>query len=169
MDSGPTVAAVRELLRGVVLVTGNRNKIAEARRLCGAELEAIELELPEIQSLDLEEVLRAKGEEAFRRLRRPLIVEETGLELAAPLEKLSTFYLSPGACSESMELYLAKVRKPEDSKRYAGIKEEAEDIKIRVLSLENAIKLIEIGHIQDAKTIIALLMLKDRVWKQTDY
>lgn len=70
-------------LQGVVLVTGNRGKLEEARRLCGADLEAVEVDLPEIQSLDLLTVLRAKGEEALRRLQRPLIVEETGLELAA--------------------------------------------------------------------------------------
>lgn len=68
-------------LQGIVLVTGNRGKLAEARRLCGADLEAVEIDLPEIQSLDLIAVLRAKGDEAFRRLQRPLIVEETGLEL----------------------------------------------------------------------------------------
>jgi non-canonical purine NTP pyrophosphatase (RdgB/HAM1 family) len=41
------------------------------------------VDLPEPQSLDLLEVLRAKGAEAFRRLQRPVVVEETGLELAA--------------------------------------------------------------------------------------
>ena len=66
-----------------VLVTGNADKLAEARRIVGAELEAVELDLPEIQSLDLEEVLRAKGAEAWRRLQRPLVVEDTAMELAA--------------------------------------------------------------------------------------
>ncbi|HVT60872.1 MAG TPA: non-canonical purine NTP pyrophosphatase [Thermoanaerobaculia bacterium] len=66
-----------------VLVTGNRGKLAEARRLAGPRLEAVELDLPEIQSLDLLEVLRHKGDEAWRRLGRPLVVEEAGLELAA--------------------------------------------------------------------------------------
>ncbi|HXO19004.1 MAG TPA: non-canonical purine NTP pyrophosphatase [Thermoanaerobaculia bacterium] len=66
-----------------VLVTGNPGKIAEARRLVGPELEAVELDLPEIQSLDLAAVLAGKGEEAWRRLGRPLVVEEAGLELAA--------------------------------------------------------------------------------------
>ncbi len=83
MNPEDRTLAAPSLLRDVALVTGNPNKIAEARRLCGIELEAVELELPEIQSLDLEEVLHAKGEEAYWRLRRPLIVEETGLELAA--------------------------------------------------------------------------------------
>jgi non-canonical purine NTP pyrophosphatase (RdgB/HAM1 family) len=66
-----------------VLVTGNRGKLAEARRLAGPGLGAVELDLPEIQSLDLLEVLRHKGEEAWRRLGRPLVVEEAGLDLAA--------------------------------------------------------------------------------------
>jgi XTP/dITP diphosphohydrolase len=66
-----------------VLVTGNPGKIAEARRLAGPGLAAIEVDLPEIQSLDLLEVLRHKGEEAWRRLHRPLVVEEAGLDLDA--------------------------------------------------------------------------------------
>lgn len=75
--------AATDALQGVALVTGNQGKLAEARRLCGAELAAVELDLPEIQSLDLIAVLEAKGVEAYRRLQRPLVVEETGLELAA--------------------------------------------------------------------------------------
>ena len=65
------------------LVTGNRDKRAEAERILGAAVDCADEDLPEIQSLDLREVLLAKGREAWRRLRRPLVVEETGLELAA--------------------------------------------------------------------------------------
>lgn len=67
----------------VVLVTGNPGKVLEARRICGARLAAIEIDLPEIQSLDVDEVLRAKADAAARIARRPVIVEETSLELAA--------------------------------------------------------------------------------------
>ena len=66
-----------------VLVTGNAGKIAEARLAMGTDLEAVEADLPEIQSLDYLEVLRAKAEEAWRRVGRPLVVEEAGLDLAA--------------------------------------------------------------------------------------
>jgi non-canonical purine NTP pyrophosphatase (RdgB/HAM1 family) len=65
------------------LVTANPGKLAEARRLAGPALQAVELDLPEIQSLDLIEVLRAKADEAWERIARPLVVEEAGLELAA--------------------------------------------------------------------------------------
>lgn len=68
-------------MRPFVLVTGNRNKLLEAERILGCELESHAVDLPEIQSLDILEVLRAKGDEAWRRLGRPLVVEETGLEL----------------------------------------------------------------------------------------
>ncbi|MFP3939389.1 MAG: non-canonical purine NTP pyrophosphatase [Thermoanaerobaculia bacterium] len=71
----------------VAFATGNRGKLEEARRIFaaagGLETEGVALDLPEIQSLDLEEVLRAKGREAARRLRRPVIVEETGFEIDA--------------------------------------------------------------------------------------
>jgi len=67
----------------LALVTGNPGKLAEAWRLSSLPLEAVSIDLPELQSLDLHEVLRAKGEEAWRRVGRPLVVEETGLELAA--------------------------------------------------------------------------------------
>ncbi len=65
------------------LVTGNRNKLAEAERILGFRPDAHELDLPEIQSLDLREVLHEKGREAWQRLQRPVVVEETGLELDA--------------------------------------------------------------------------------------
>jgi XTP/dITP diphosphohydrolase len=79
----PAVSGAERLLARTAFVTGNRMKLAEARRLSGTELEGIDLELPEIQSLDLDEVLRAKGEAAQLRLGRPLLVDETALGLAA--------------------------------------------------------------------------------------
>jgi len=75
-------------LERLTLVTGNPNKLEEARRILRAvpacrlpELTAEAVDLPEIQSLDLRQVLEAKAEEAWRRLRRPVVVEETGLEI----------------------------------------------------------------------------------------
>ncbi len=66
-----------------VLVTGNAGKRREVERLIGGKIETLDVDLPEIQSDDLNEVLEAKGEEAWRRVGRPLVVEETGLELDA--------------------------------------------------------------------------------------
>jgi non-canonical purine NTP pyrophosphatase (RdgB/HAM1 family) len=65
------------------LVTGNPGKLAEARRIVGPDLDAVAVDLPEIQSLDINEVLRAKAKAAWEAVGAPVIVEETGLELAA--------------------------------------------------------------------------------------
>jgi non-canonical purine NTP pyrophosphatase (RdgB/HAM1 family) len=66
-----------------VLVTGNPGKLAEARRIVGPGLEAVAVDLPEIQSLDLMEVLEAKAAAAHREVGSPVVVEETALELDA--------------------------------------------------------------------------------------
>lgn len=66
-----------------VFVTGNRGKIAEARLALGMDIEAVEVDLPEVQGLDLHHILREKAEAAWREIRRPLVVEDAGLELAA--------------------------------------------------------------------------------------
>jgi non-canonical purine NTP pyrophosphatase (RdgB/HAM1 family) len=66
-----------------VLVTANPGKLVEARRLAGQAFDSAAVDLPEIQSLDFAEVLRAKAESAWDRLHRPLVVEDAGLELAA--------------------------------------------------------------------------------------
>lgn len=67
----------------LLFVTGNTGKLAEARRLAGAGIESVAVDLPEIQSLDFEEVLREKARTAWAAIGRPLVVEEAGLELAA--------------------------------------------------------------------------------------
>ncbi|REJ79812.1 MAG: non-canonical purine NTP pyrophosphatase [Acidobacteria bacterium] len=66
-----------------VLVSGNPGKVAETERILGRALRCRAIDLPEIQSADLRTVLSAKAEEAWRRLSEPLVVEETGLGLAA--------------------------------------------------------------------------------------
>ena len=74
---------VRRLLESATLVTGNPGKARELKRICGIEIAHEPVDLPEIQGLDLLTVLRSKTREAYRQLGRPVIVDETGLELAA--------------------------------------------------------------------------------------
>lgn len=66
----------------LVFVTSNLGKLREAEDVLGVKLEHHALDLMEIQSLDLEEVVRHKARAAVDRLGQPVLVEDTSLELA---------------------------------------------------------------------------------------
>lgn len=67
----------------LVLVTGSASKAREAREIFGRNLEQVEIDLPEIQAATVEEVAREKSREAFRRLERACVVEDSALGFAA--------------------------------------------------------------------------------------
>lgn len=69
--------------RDFVFVTGNAGKLREAESLLGYRPESFALDLPELQSLDLREILQAKARSAFAALGRPVLVEDVSLELVA--------------------------------------------------------------------------------------
>lgn len=68
-------------LDDLVFVTSNLDKVREAEAVLGRSLDHRALDLPEIQSLDLVEVVRNKAVAAWKRIGRPVLVEDTGLEL----------------------------------------------------------------------------------------
>lgn len=68
-------------LDNFVFVTSNLGKLREAEAVLEQKLDHRALDLPEIQSLDLAEVVRAKTAVAWDRLHRPVLVEDTALEL----------------------------------------------------------------------------------------
>ncbi len=66
----------------LVFVTSNLGKLREAEAVLGRTLDHSPLDLEEIQSLDIEGVVRHKGGAAHHQLGVPVLVEDTGLELA---------------------------------------------------------------------------------------
>jgi non-canonical purine NTP pyrophosphatase (RdgB/HAM1 family) len=70
------------VLDDLVFVTSNVGKLREAEAVLGRALDHCALDLPEIQTLDLHEVVRGKAVMAFEQLGRPVLVEDTGLEIA---------------------------------------------------------------------------------------
>jgi non-canonical purine NTP pyrophosphatase (RdgB/HAM1 family) len=70
------------VFEGLVFVTSNLGKLREAEAVLGISLDHRALEIHEVQSLDLEEVVRRKAAVAFARVQRPVIVEDTSLELS---------------------------------------------------------------------------------------
>lgn len=89
------------------------------------------------------------GESAEEAAQREL-QEETG-QRAGRLERLCSFFASPGYCNEHMDLYLATALEPS-----ALAADADESIEVVRLPLSEALRLIERGEIRDAKTIIGL-------------
>ncbi|MCK9577955.1 non-canonical purine NTP pyrophosphatase [bacterium] len=62
-------------------VTSNDNKLKEYQEILGIKLERANLDLPEIQAINIEDVSRYKVLNAYRELNCPVFVEDTGLFL----------------------------------------------------------------------------------------
>lgn len=65
-----------------VFVTGRAEKAREAERL-GFRFERVDLELPERQALDPAEIVESKARDAYAKLARPVVVEDSGLAIKA--------------------------------------------------------------------------------------
>jgi len=63
---------------GLHFITGNKNKFSEARAILG-DIEQLEIDLPEIQSVDAHEIIRAKLLEAIHHHDGEFIIEDTSL------------------------------------------------------------------------------------------
>jgi len=62
--------------------TGNKHKFLEVKSMLkNVDLEQLKVDLPEIQEVDLEEVVKAKLFEALKHCEGPVLVEDTGLYL----------------------------------------------------------------------------------------
>src|SRR3989338_10111104 len=63
-------------------ITGNKGKLTEVQSILG-NVEALDIDLPEIQSLDAHEIIKAKLEEAKKHQAGEFIVEDTSLYFEA--------------------------------------------------------------------------------------
>lgn len=95
---------------------------------------------------------RERPEEAAARE----LEEELGL-VAGKMELLSEFFVSPGYCEEKMWLYLAT-----DLTETAQRLEEDEAVEVVRMPLSRALEMISDGEIEDAKTIIGLMLAAPR-------
>jgi ADP-ribose pyrophosphatase len=83
--------------------------------------------------------------------------EELGL-VAGRMEKLSEFFVSPGFCEEKMWLYMAT-----DLTETAQRLEDDELLEVMRLPIDRALQMITDGEIEDAKTIIGLMLAAPRI------
>jgi nudix-type nucleoside diphosphatase (YffH/AdpP family) len=102
-----------------------------------------------------------KGESPEEAVRRE-IEEETGHSVDR-LTHISTFYVSPGGSSERIVLYYAEIDETSIVKAGGGLVEENEDIKVLEIPCAEAFRQIDDGEIADAKTIIGLMWLREKL------
>lgn len=70
-------------MKDVVFITGNQKKADYLSELLGHKVDHVKVDLDEIQSLDLHEVVRHKLSQAFKETDRPVLVEDVSLEFVA--------------------------------------------------------------------------------------
>ena len=102
-----------------------------------------------------------EGAESAEEMARREAREEAGCDIT-DLSPIMHFFTSPGASTESVTLFCGRV----DSSNAGGVHglaEEGEDIRVMVVSVNDALSLLHEGKIVNAKTIIALQ------WLSTNY
>jgi len=67
----------------VVFITGNEHKAKQLSQWLGIDIEHQKLDLDEIQSLDLGEVVEHKARQAYVTLKRPVLVEDVAMIFTA--------------------------------------------------------------------------------------
>lgn len=81
--------------------------------------------------------------------------EETGYRLTK-VEKIMETYMSPGAVTEILYLFIGHYDASLKVSDGGGVVTEQENIEVLEMTYDQAFKMIETGEIQDAKTIILL-------------
>jgi GDP-mannose pyrophosphatase NudK len=87
--------------------------------------------------------------------------EELGVKVGEVHKVLET-YMSPGSVTEKLYFFVAEYHLL--SSQLTGNQDEGEDIEVIELTLEEALGWIDDGQIQDAKTIILLLLAQRKEW-----
>ncbi len=70
-------------MHDITFITGNQNKADYLARYLGFPVKHMKLDLDELQSLDLKEIVEHKVKQAYDKVKSPVIVEDVSLEFAA--------------------------------------------------------------------------------------
>lgn len=100
-------------------------------------------------------------EEAIRREAE----EELGVQVGEVQKVLET-YMSPGSVTEKLFFFAGEYDLP--GSKLTGNYDEGEDIEVIELTLAEALGWVDDGRIQDAKTIILLLLAQRKGWLEVD-
>lgn len=102
-----------------------------------------------------------EGEPAADAIRRE-ILEEAGYAVAK-LERVFTYYPTPGITSERGILFYAETDGAEPVAAGGGLAEEHEDLDVLEMPYAEAFAMLDRGEIVDAKTLIGLMWLRSKM------
>jgi len=71
------------MLKKISIATSNDKKVEGIRNVLGIEVEKVQLDLPEIQSVDIKEVVSFSAKDAYSKTKIPVLVNDTGLFVEA--------------------------------------------------------------------------------------
>lgn len=97
------------------------------------------------------------GETAEETARRET-VEEASINLIS-LEKIASYYPTPGYSSEYFNCFLGLCDLPQEAAQIGGLASEDEDIKTHILSFDRAMDLLTTGEADNGPLILSLLWL----------
>jgi len=83
------------------------------------------------------------------------VEEETGYQIAE-VQKVLEAYMSPGSVTEMIHLFIAQYTPDMKKSQGGGLAYEEEDIEVLELDFKEALEMLKIGKIRDAKTIMLL-------------
>jgi ADP-ribose pyrophosphatase len=142
LDRGPRVT-------GILLFDPQHDKIVMVEQFRAAAMAKND----DPWMLELVAGLVEPGEKPEAAARREAL-EEAGCEVLE-MQKLFSYYTSPGCTTEQITLFVGRVSAPEDGS-VSGVKEENEDIRVHVLDASKAISYLYNGTLRDASSIIAM-------------
>ena len=70
-------------MANITFITGNQNKADYLAKYLGHPVDHVKLDLDEIQSVDLKEIVEHKVRQAYEKVGKPVIVEDVSLEFEA--------------------------------------------------------------------------------------
>lgn len=101
------------------------------------------------------------GEKAERRIIKE-VHEELGYRIS-DVERLFELYVSPAAVMEKIVFFTCIYSPANKVSEGGGLKEEGEDIEVIEVPLQQAAAMVTAGEIVDAKTVVLIQYLRDRV------
>ena len=90
-----------------IVATTNKDKLSEINQILGTNHKLSKIDVPEIQSLDIDKVITEKAKAAYEKVKKPILVEDISLEiqslngLPGPFVK---FFLQPWGTEGTVKL-----------------------------------------------------------------